>query len=169
VSILARDRACCSTPSHAKRTFPNMRSNFVSLHPYFKVHPGKLEAVKSVFRRFVEKTASETENLFYGFSINGDEVCFPSCYGQIFARYGTPGDIGRTGASPAIYAMTIAEGKGWTIQHVSCPAANASTRELHVFLNETKFSRGSGRRKCSRLNPSGDQRLDSNREKSGHL
>jgi quinol monooxygenase YgiN len=52
-----------------------MRSNFVSLHPYFKVHPGKLEAVKSVFPRFVEKTASETENLFYGFSINGDEVC----------------------------------------------------------------------------------------------
>ena len=43
--------------------------------------------------------------------------------------------------------MTIAEGKGWTLQHVSCPAANASASELHVFLNETKFSRGSGRRK----------------------
>jgi uncharacterized membrane protein YeaQ/YmgE (transglycosylase-associated protein family) len=43
--------------------------------------------------------------------------------------------------------MTIAQGKGWTMQHVSCPAANASTREFHVFLNETKFSRGSGRRK----------------------
>ena len=31
-------------------------ANFVSLHPYFKVHPGKLEAVKAGFPRFVEKT-----------------------------------------------------------------------------------------------------------------
>ena len=55
---------------------PNMSvlSNFVSLHPYFKAHPGKLEAVKPVLSRFVEKTATEKENLFYGFSINGDEV-----------------------------------------------------------------------------------------------
>src|SRR5207245_3770106 len=51
-----------------------MRSNFVSLHPYFKVHPGKLEAVKAGFPRFVEKTATEKKNLFYGFTINGDEI-----------------------------------------------------------------------------------------------
>lgn len=49
-------------------------SNFVSLHPYFKVHPGKLEAVKAGFPRFVEKTAAEPGNLFYEFSVNGDEV-----------------------------------------------------------------------------------------------
>jgi quinol monooxygenase YgiN len=49
-------------------------SNFVSLHPYFKVHPGKLDAVKAGLARFVEKTASEKKNLFYGFSINGDEI-----------------------------------------------------------------------------------------------
>jgi len=41
-------------------------SDFVSLHPYFKVHPGKLEAVKAGFPRFVEKTATEKGNLFYG-------------------------------------------------------------------------------------------------------
>ncbi len=52
----------------------NMKSNFVSLHPYFKVHPGKLETVKAGFPRFVEKTAIERKNLFYGFSINGDEI-----------------------------------------------------------------------------------------------
>ena len=57
-----------------------MRSNFVSLHPYFKVHPGKLDAVKAGFPRFVEKTANETENLFYGFSINGDEVFCREAY-----------------------------------------------------------------------------------------
>jgi quinol monooxygenase YgiN len=52
----------------------SIRSNFVSLHPYFKVHPGKLDAVKAAFPRFVEKTATEKENLFYGFSLNVDEI-----------------------------------------------------------------------------------------------
>jgi hypothetical protein len=49
-------------------------SNFVSLHPYFKAHRGKLKAVKAGFPRFVEKTATERKNLFYGFTINGDEI-----------------------------------------------------------------------------------------------
>ena len=49
-------------------------SNFVSLHPYFKVHSGKLEAFKAGLPAFVEKTRSEPKNLFYGFTINGNEV-----------------------------------------------------------------------------------------------
>ena len=49
-------------------------SNFVSLHPYFKVHPGKLEAFKAAFPGFIAKTASEEKNLFYEFTLNGDEV-----------------------------------------------------------------------------------------------
>ncbi|MDP9100030.1 MAG: hypothetical protein M3N48_13725 [Verrucomicrobiota bacterium] len=49
-------------------------SNFVSLHPYFKVHSGKLEAFKAGFLAFVEKTKSEEKNLFYEFTLNGDEV-----------------------------------------------------------------------------------------------
>src|SRR5438876_6385705 len=62
--------------------FPDMSalSNFVSFHPYFKVHPGKLEAVKAGFPRFVEKTATEKKNLFYGFTINGDEIFCPEGY-----------------------------------------------------------------------------------------
>jgi quinol monooxygenase YgiN len=59
-----------------------MNANFVSLHPYFKAHPGKLDAVKSVLRQFVEKTATEEENLFYGFSINGDEIFCREAYGS---------------------------------------------------------------------------------------
>ena len=51
-----------------------MRSDFVSLHPYFKAHPGKLEDIKAALPRFIEKTAQEKANLFYGFSINGDEI-----------------------------------------------------------------------------------------------
>lgn len=62
------DTLCC------KAYVSNMRSNFVSLHPYFKVHPGKLAAVRAGFPRFVEKTGTERKNLFYGFSVNGDEI-----------------------------------------------------------------------------------------------
>ena len=57
-----------------------MKSNFVSLHPYFKVHPGKLEAVKAGFPRFVEKTATEKDCLFYGFTVSGDEVLCREAY-----------------------------------------------------------------------------------------
>src|SRR6266853_471201 len=52
----------------------NPLSNFVTLHPYFKVHPGELESFKAAFPAFIEKTAAEEKNLFYGFTINGDEV-----------------------------------------------------------------------------------------------
>lgn len=49
-------------------------SNFVSLHPYFKVHSGKVEEVRARLPAFMKKTATETKNLFYEFSMNGDEL-----------------------------------------------------------------------------------------------
>jgi quinol monooxygenase YgiN len=49
-------------------------SSFVSVHPYFKIHPGKLDQFKSLLPNFVEKTRAEPKNLFYDFTINGDEV-----------------------------------------------------------------------------------------------
>ena len=49
-------------------------SKFVSLHPYFKVHPGKLEDFKKGLPVFVDLTKKEPKNLFYEFSVNGDEV-----------------------------------------------------------------------------------------------
>ena len=52
----------------------NRLSSFVNLHPYFKVHPGKLYAIRGMLSRFVAKTATETEMLFYEFSWNGDEL-----------------------------------------------------------------------------------------------
>ena len=57
-----------------------MNSNFVSLHPYFRAHPGKVHAIKAGLPRFVEKTATEKENLFYGFSLNGDEIFCREAY-----------------------------------------------------------------------------------------
>jgi hypothetical protein len=58
---------------------------------------------------------------------------FTYCYDEIFARHGPPGDIRRPGASPAIDAMTIDQSKRPTLQHVSCPAADASTSDLHII------------------------------------
>ena len=55
-------------------------SNFVSLHPYFKVHSGKVDAIKAMLPRFVEKTATEKAVLFYEFSTNGDELFCREAY-----------------------------------------------------------------------------------------
>ena len=55
-------------------------SNFVSLYPYFKAHSGKMEELKAALPAFVEKTASEEKNLFYGFTIKGDELFCREAY-----------------------------------------------------------------------------------------
>lgn len=52
----------------------SLPSHFVSLHPYFKAHPGKLEAFKAGLPAFREKAATEEKNLFYDFTVNGDEI-----------------------------------------------------------------------------------------------
>lgn len=46
----------------------------VSLHPYFKIHPGKIDAFKALSRRFVEQTKAEPGCLYYSFTFNGDEA-----------------------------------------------------------------------------------------------
>ena len=47
---------------------------FVSLHPYFKVPPDKMPHLKAILPEFAAKTRNEFGNLFYEFTINGDEV-----------------------------------------------------------------------------------------------
>ena len=49
-------------------------SAVVSLHPYFKAHSGKIEEIKAGLPVFVEKTKTEAKCLFYGFTVNGDEI-----------------------------------------------------------------------------------------------
>jgi quinol monooxygenase YgiN len=55
-------------------------ANFVSLHPYFKVHAGKMEDFKAGFPVFAELTKQESKNLFYEFSVNGEEVFCREAY-----------------------------------------------------------------------------------------
>ncbi len=38
----------------------SVRANFVSLHPYFTAHPGKLGAFKAALPAFRKKTATES-------------------------------------------------------------------------------------------------------------
>jgi quinol monooxygenase YgiN len=52
----------------------------VSIHPYFKVHPGKLADARALLPKFVEKTTSEPNCLFYQFTINGDVVFCREAY-----------------------------------------------------------------------------------------
>jgi quinol monooxygenase YgiN len=42
--------------------------------PYFKIHSGKLDAVRSMCEQFIEKTRKEPKCLFYGFSFDGDQL-----------------------------------------------------------------------------------------------
>ena len=45
-----------------------------SLHPYFEVHEGKLDAFKSLCEEFVEATDQEKACLYYGFSFDGNQA-----------------------------------------------------------------------------------------------
>ncbi len=42
--------------------------------PYFRIHSGKIQEVKSLCEQFVEKTRAEPACLFYGFSFDGDQM-----------------------------------------------------------------------------------------------
>jgi len=58
----------------------NYPKNVVSIHPYFKAHPDKLAEFKAALPAFIEKTRSEEANLFYEFTINGDEIFCREAY-----------------------------------------------------------------------------------------
>ena len=58
----------------------NQSANVVSIHPYFKVHPGKLEEFKAALPQFVAATATEQNNLYYDFTIDGDVVFCREAY-----------------------------------------------------------------------------------------
>lgn len=50
----------------------NQLSKAVSIHPYFKIHEGRLDDFKSLINDFIKSTSSEKTCLYYDFSICGD-------------------------------------------------------------------------------------------------
>ena len=57
-----------------------MPSPAVSIHPYFKVHPGQLAAAKALLPVFVARTNTEPACHYYEFTIDGDMVFCREAY-----------------------------------------------------------------------------------------
>ena len=49
-------------------------SNVVSIHPYFKIHPGKMEEFLEICEKFVSATSTESGCLWYDFTKSGDVI-----------------------------------------------------------------------------------------------
>jgi hypothetical protein len=66
---------CFYPPPKDDNRIPMKRlANYVSIHPYFKIHPGQEAAFKSLLPAFQARTACEEKALYYEFSVNGSEV-----------------------------------------------------------------------------------------------
>lgn len=55
-------------------------SQVVSIHPYFKVKPGKLDEVKALLESFIARTSAEQSNLYYDFTLNEDVLFCREAY-----------------------------------------------------------------------------------------
>ncbi len=51
----------------------SLPANVVTIHPYFKAHPGKVEAFRQMLPAFVNATVTEEKNLYYEFTSHDDE------------------------------------------------------------------------------------------------
>lgn len=49
-------------------------ANTVTINPYFRAHPGKLAEVKALLPQFIARTSTEAKCLFYGFTLDGDDI-----------------------------------------------------------------------------------------------
>jgi len=52
----------------------NYPLNVVTIHPYFQVHAGQMEAALALLPQFLAKTRTEPDCLFYEFTLNGEEI-----------------------------------------------------------------------------------------------
>ena len=55
-------------------------STAVSIHPYFQIYPGKLDAFAEVIATFIKTTGTEEGCLYYDFTLNGDEAFCREAY-----------------------------------------------------------------------------------------
>ena len=52
----------------------------VSIHPYFRIKPGKMAEAKNLLQQMVALVTTESDNLYYDFTINGDVVFCREAY-----------------------------------------------------------------------------------------
>jgi hypothetical protein len=55
-------------------------SKVVSIHPYFKLKAGNLDAAKTMLEQFIRKTGTEEANLYYDFTFAGDVMFCREAY-----------------------------------------------------------------------------------------
>jgi quinol monooxygenase YgiN len=55
-------------------------SKMVTIHPYFKAKRGRMPQIKALLPSFTAKTAAEKGNLFYGFTLHGEELFCREAY-----------------------------------------------------------------------------------------
>lgn len=58
----------------------NYPDNIVSVHPYFKVHAGKLAEFKAILPEMIAKVAAEPGTRCYEIAAHGDEYLFREAY-----------------------------------------------------------------------------------------
>jgi len=56
------------------------RQDVISIHPYFRVKPGKMAEAKKLLSQMVDRASIEATNLYYDFTINGDVVYCREAY-----------------------------------------------------------------------------------------
>ncbi len=69
-------------------------TNLVTIHPYFKLQPGKEAEAQAVMEKFVAKTRSEADCLFYEFSVLDDVVFCREGYSGAAATLHHLGNVG---------------------------------------------------------------------------
>jgi hypothetical protein len=52
----------------------------ISIHPYFTIQEGQMEACKSFLAQFCEKVANEERCLYYNFTFKGEVLCCREAY-----------------------------------------------------------------------------------------
>ena len=57
-------------------------SKVVSIHPYFKVKPGKMAEAKALLAQFIAKVTTEPNNLYYDFTIKEDVIFCREAYAK---------------------------------------------------------------------------------------
>lgn len=71
-------------------------SKVVSIHPYFRVQPGRMAEAKALLRRFIAETQNDAGCLYYDFSIR-DDVVF--CREAYVGAEGLLGHVSQVGAT----------------------------------------------------------------------
>jgi quinol monooxygenase YgiN len=68
------------TPQCQSVEFMSQLSSAVSIHPYFQIQAGKVDAFAEVIATFIQATAPEDGCLYYDFTLNGDEAFCREAY-----------------------------------------------------------------------------------------